>query len=161
MGLNFMPIWGNLKRDLEKVWVYILNQIWFTLNHIPHISIIWKLPMVGKYPAFVNSMVKIVKPQKGILACFLVNWVKLVPWNIREFVIFCSLTSTAFPWYSSLQPCSICSWERLEEKFHKHFYNGTSELKLSNLISVKQERDESVLDFIKWFRDVKNDVLNS
>ena len=66
-----------------------------------------------------------------------------------------SLIGTAFSWYSSLQSCSIGSWAQLEEKFHKHFYNGTSELKLSNLISVKQRRDKSVLDFVKRFRDFK------
>ena len=70
-----------------------------------------------------------------------------------------SLTGTAFSWFSSLAPNSISSWEQLEQMFHDHFICGVYELKLSHLTSVKQTRDESINDYIRRFRDTKNDAL--
>jgi hypothetical protein len=67
-----------------------------------------------------------------------------------------SLIDTAFSWGSSLSPSSIDSWEQLERKFHDHFYSPENKLKLSNLTSVRQSRDESVNDYIRRFRDTKN-----
>jgi hypothetical protein len=67
-----------------------------------------------------------------------------------------SFTGTAFVWFTSLQHCSIGLWSQLEEKFHAHFYNGVHETRLSHLTSVRQGRDESILDSIKRFRDTKN-----
>ena len=71
-----------------------------------------------------------------------------------------SLTGTAFSWFSSLSPSFISSWEDLECKFHDHFYSPNNELKLSDLTSVRQSRDESVSDFIRRFRDTKNRCFN-
>jgi hypothetical protein len=45
---------------------------------------------------------------------------------------------------------------QLEHKFHDQFYNPGNELKLSDLTSVRQGRDESVNDYIRRFRDTKN-----
>jgi len=59
-----------------------------------------------------------------------------------------------------LSPNSITSWEQLEQKFHDHFFSGSYELKLSHLTSVKQMRDESVNDYIRRFRDIKNRCFN-
>jgi hypothetical protein len=67
-----------------------------------------------------------------------------------------SLTGTAFSWFSSLSPNSVDSWEQLERKFHDHFYSPENELKLLDLTSVRQGRDESVSDYIRRFRDTKN-----
>jgi hypothetical protein len=58
-----------------------------------------------------------------------------------------SLTGTAFAWFSSLPAYSIYGWEPLEQKFHEHFYSSNSEAKLADLTSVRQARDESVLDY--------------
>ena len=66
-----------------------------------------------------------------------------------------SLTGIAFSWFSALSPGSITTWSQLEQKFHDHFYSGDNELKLSHLTSVRQKHDESVLDYVKRFRDVK------
>jgi len=74
--------------------------------------------------------------------------------NVRHFPL--SLTGTAFAWFTSLASCSIGSWAELEEKFHDHFYNGVHETRLFHLTSIRQERDESILDFVKCFRDIKN-----
>ena len=71
-----------------------------------------------------------------------------------------SLTRTAFSWFSSLAPNSITSWEQLEQKFHDHFFFKSYELKLSHLTSVKQMRDESVTDYIRRFRETKNQCFN-
>ena len=67
-----------------------------------------------------------------------------------------SLTGIAFAWFTLLPSCSIGSWAELEEKFHNHFYNGAHETRLSHLASVRQGRDESILDFFKRFREIKN-----
>jgi len=67
-----------------------------------------------------------------------------------------SLTGTAFSWFTSLPPCSFHSWAQLEEKFHAHFYNGVQETRFSHLTSVRQGRDETILDFFKRFREIKS-----
>ena len=71
-----------------------------------------------------------------------------------------SLTGTTFSWFASLAPGSINSWLDLEKKFHEHFFSGCNELKLSHLISVKQQRDEPVVDYFRRFRDTKNRCFN-
>jgi hypothetical protein len=48
-----------------------------------------------------------------------------------------SFTRTAFPWYATLPPNSINSWNNLESKFHDHFFPGEYELGLSDLASVR------------------------
>jgi hypothetical protein len=60
-----------------------------------------------------------------------------------------SLTGTAFDWFSSLAPGSIIFWDMLERKFHDHFYSGSIQLKLTDLTSVRQGRDETVYAYIK------------
>ena len=67
-----------------------------------------------------------------------------------------SLTRTIFSWFSSLAPNFIGSWGQLEQKFYEHFFCGHNELKLSYLTSVRQMRDESIIDYIRTFRDTKN-----
>jgi hypothetical protein len=66
-----------------------------------------------------------------------------------------SLSGIAFLWFSALPPGSILTWAHLEQRFHDHFYSGENELKLSHLTSVKQQHDESIVDYIKRFRDTK------
>jgi len=67
-----------------------------------------------------------------------------------------SLSGTAFTWFSSLAPKSIVTWAQLEQKFHEYFYSGETELRLTDLILVKQKYNESVSEYIRRFRDVKN-----
>jgi len=71
-----------------------------------------------------------------------------------------SLTGTAFSWFSALPPNSVRSWNEIEQKIHDHFYSGDNEAKLTDLISVKQSRDESVTDYFKTFKEVKNRCFN-
>jgi hypothetical protein len=71
-----------------------------------------------------------------------------------------SLTGTAFAWFSSLAPGSIISWDMLERKFHDHFYSGSIQLKLTDLTSVRQGRDEIVSAYTKRFKETKNGCFN-
>jgi hypothetical protein len=71
-----------------------------------------------------------------------------------------SLTGTAFAWFSSLAPNSIDSWDQLEQKFHDHFFSGSYQLKLTYLTSVRQSKEESVSDYLKRFKEVKNCCFN-
>nr|ABA92239.1 retrotransposon protein, putative, unclassified [Oryza sativa Japonica Group] len=67
-----------------------------------------------------------------------------------------SLSGNAFTWFTSLPVNSIHTWAQLEEQFHDYFYTGETELRLCDLTSVKQKYNESVVDYIKRFRDVRN-----
>jgi hypothetical protein len=71
-----------------------------------------------------------------------------------------SLTGTAFAWFSSLAPNSIDSWDQLEQKFHDHFFSGSYKLKLTDLTLVRQNKEESVSDYLKRFKEVKNCCFN-
>ena len=71
-----------------------------------------------------------------------------------------SLTGAAFSWFSLLAPNSIHSWDELEQKFHDHFYSGDNETKLTDLRSVRQGRDESIHEYFKRFKDIKNRYFN-
>jgi hypothetical protein len=41
-----------------------------------------------------------------------------------------SLMGTAFAWFSYLAPNCIDSWNKLEQKFHDHFFSGNYQLKI-------------------------------
>ena len=60
----------------------------------------------------------------------------------------------------SLAPNSIHSWDELEQKFHDHFYSGDNEAKLTDLTSVRHGRDESIHEYFKRFKDIKNRCFN-
>jgi hypothetical protein len=45
--------------------------------------------------------------------------------------------------------------EQLKQKFHEQFYSGNSEAKLADWTSVRHARDESTLDYFKWFNEIK------
>jgi hypothetical protein len=74
--------------------------------------------------------------------------------KIRNFPL--SLTGTAFAWFTSLPPLRINCWAELEVKFHSHFYTGTQETRFSQLTSVKQMHDETVVEFFNRVREIKN-----
>jgi hypothetical protein len=48
----------------------------------------------------------------------------------------------------------------IEKKFHDHFFSGSYQLKLTDLTSVRQSREESVSDYLKNFKKVKNHYFN-
>jgi hypothetical protein len=67
-----------------------------------------------------------------------------------------SLSGTTFNWFVSLPTNLVHTWERLEQKFHDYFYNGETELRLSHLVAVMQKSGESVAEYMRRFRDVRN-----
>lgn len=71
-----------------------------------------------------------------------------------------SLTRSAFAWFSYSPPNSIRSWADLERQFHKHFFVGIDEMKLSDLILVEQQEGESAMEYFQRFRDVHNRCYN-
>ena len=48
----------------------------------------------------------------------------------------------------------------LELKFNEHFYSSTNEAKLLDLTSARQTRDESVVEYFKLFKEIKNQCFN-
>jgi hypothetical protein len=70
------------------------------------------------------------------------------------------LSDTAFTWFTSLTPNSIFTWTQLEQKFHKYFYSCDSELRLSHLTAIKQKHNKSAADYIRRFRDSRNQCFN-
>jgi hypothetical protein len=78
--------------------------------------------------------------------------------KIRMFPL--SLTGVAFNWFTSLPTNSIDSWVSLEQKFHDYFYNREVELRLSDLMSLRQKYTETVFDYLRWFREVRNRCYN-
>ena len=67
-----------------------------------------------------------------------------------------SLSRSAFQWFTTLPPNSIVTWADLQKQFHKYFFAGIHEMKLSDLTSLKQRSDESVASYIQRFREVRN-----
>jgi hypothetical protein len=48
----------------------------------------------------------------------------------------------------------------LEPKFHDYFYNGEVELRLSDLTSLRQRYTETIFDYLRRFREVRNRCYN-
>ena len=76
--------------------------------------------------------------------------------SLRVRLFSLSLTGMAFSWFSSLALNAIHSWDELEQKFHDYFYSGDNETKLTDLTSVRLGRDESIHEYFKRFKDIKN-----
>jgi hypothetical protein len=51
---------------------------------------------------------------------------------------------------------SINSWSDVEERFHMYFFAGMSEMKISDLVAVRQKQSESVPEYIPRFREERN-----
>ncbi len=75
-------------------------------------------------------------------------------YKLRLFSLY--LSGTAFTWFTYLPANSIHTWPQLEQRFHDYFYTGKTELRLSDLTSVRKKYNEPVIDYIKRFRDVRN-----
>jgi hypothetical protein len=56
--------------------------------------------------------------------------------RVRYFPL--SLTGSAFQWFTSLPPQSVSTWRDLEQKFHAHYFSGSTEKKLIDLTTLKQ-----------------------
>jgi hypothetical protein len=71
-----------------------------------------------------------------------------------------SLSDTAFTWFTSLAPNSIFTWAQLEQIFYEYFCSSDTELRLSYLTGTKQKHNEYAADYIRRFRDTRNQCLN-
>jgi hypothetical protein len=78
--------------------------------------------------------------------------------KIRMFLL--SLTEAAINWFSSLPLNSIDSWVSLEQKFYGYFYNGEVELRFSDLMSLRQKYTETISNYLKQFREIRNRCYN-
>jgi hypothetical protein len=78
--------------------------------------------------------------------------------TIRMFPL--SLTGTTFNWFTFLPSNSIDSWVSLEQKFHDYVYNGKVELRISDRTSLRQKYTETIYDYLRWFREVRNRRYN-
>jgi hypothetical protein len=67
-----------------------------------------------------------------------------------------SLTGPAFGWYTSLGPDSIRTWKQLEEQFHIQYHSEAAEAGIADLAQVRQKRGETVAEFVRRFREMKN-----
>jgi hypothetical protein len=73
--------------------------------------------------------------------------------RVRYFPL--SLTGPAFQWFTSLPPQSVGTWKELEQKFHAHYFSGSTEKKLIDLTTLEQRHNETPLEFLRRFREVK------
>jgi hypothetical protein len=73
--------------------------------------------------------------------------------RVRYFPL--SLTGSAFQWFTSLSPKSVGTWRELEKKFHAHYFSGSTKKKLIDLTTLKQRHNETPLEFLRSFREVK------
>ncbi|KAJ1380853.1 Retrotransposon gag domain [Sesbania bispinosa] len=64
-----------------------------------------------------------------------------------------SLAGRAFTWYAKLRPGSIRSWEELATEFYGKFLEEEGALHIMDLGRVKQKSGESLISFIKRYRD--------
>jgi hypothetical protein len=55
--------------------------------------------------------------------------------RVRYFPL--SLTGPTFTWFSSLPPQSIGTWKDLEQKFHAHYFSGSTEKKLIDMATLR------------------------
>jgi hypothetical protein len=49
---------------------------------------------------------------------------------------------------------------QLEQKFHKYFYFGDTELRLSHLTAINQKHNETATEYIRRFIDTRNRCFN-
>jgi hypothetical protein len=73
--------------------------------------------------------------------------------RVRYFPL--SLTGSAFQWFTSLPPRSVGTWRELEQKFHAHYFSCSTEKKPIDLTTLKQSHNETPLEFLRRFREVK------
>jgi hypothetical protein len=71
-----------------------------------------------------------------------------------------SLSGTDFTWFTSLAPNSIFTWAQLEQKFYEYFYSSNTDLRLSHLTAIKQKYNEPAVNYIRRFRDTRNQCFN-
>jgi hypothetical protein len=72
--------------------------------------------------------------------------------RVRYFPLL--LTCPDFTWFSSLPPQSIGTWKYLEQKFHAHYFSGSTKKKLIDLATLRHRHNETPTEFLRRFREV-------
>jgi hypothetical protein len=67
-----------------------------------------------------------------------------------------SLIGPAFGWYTSLSHDSIHTCKQLEEQFHIRYHSKAAEAGIADLVQVRKKCGETVAEYIRRFREVKN-----
>jgi hypothetical protein len=73
--------------------------------------------------------------------------------RVRYFPL--SLTGPTFTWFASLPAQSISTWKDLKQKFHAHYFSGSTEKKLIDMATLRQRHNETPMEFLRRFREVK------
>jgi len=68
--------------------------------------------------------------------------------ELRVHLFSSSLSRSAFTWFISLPPNSVITLADLEKQFHKYFFSGVHEKKITDLVRLRQRNDESVKSFV-------------
>ena len=74
--------------------------------------------------------------------------------ELRVHLFSSSLSGSAFTWFISLPPNLVITWADLEKQFHKYFFSGVHEKKITDLVRLRQRNDESVESFVQRLREV-------
>jgi len=76
--------------------------------------------------------------------------------ELRVCLFSSSLPRSAFTCFISLPPNLVITWADLEKQFHKYFFSGVHEKKITDLVRLRQCNDDSVESFVQRLQDVKN-----
>ncbi|XP_048423742.1 uncharacterized protein LOC125469832 [Pyrus x bretschneideri] len=74
---------------------------------------------------------------------------------VQQFVR--SLKGNAYGWYTDLEPESINSWDQLEREFLNRFCSAHHTISMLELTSIKQWKDEPVVNYINIWRSLSLD----
>ena len=66
-----------------------------------------------------------------------------------------SLARVAFIWYLSFSPNSVQSWADTEYLFHNRFFKPQPEASVLDLLGIKQQANELIIEILERFRRVK------
>jgi hypothetical protein len=62
--------------------------------------------------------------------------------ELRVCLFSSSLSGSAFTWFISLPPNLVITWADLKKQFHKYFFSGVHEKKLTDLVRLRQRNDD-------------------
>ncbi|XP_015969907.1 uncharacterized protein LOC107493321 [Arachis duranensis] len=68
--------------------------------------------------------------------------------NLKMMFFPSSLTKNAFTWFSNLRPNLITTWNQLKTAFHAQFYRGELNVAITDLVALKREDGETIVDYM-------------
>ena len=79
--------------------------------------------------------------------------------ELRVRLFSSSLSGSAFTWFISLPPNLVITWADLEKQFHKYFFSGVHEKKITDLVKLKQRNDESVESLCRGYGKSRTNAI--